>query len=126
MDEKQIANMVMCLCKPFGGRQVLIYREAWNSFISDPLALGVFIDEDLIPPNLDVIQLACDMALYLRNGCIVPPTSVVPDGEGGISFEWVEGKGSQSLNIYVDQSIELLIFDDCCLRSRYHIAIEGT
>lgn len=98
-------------------------REAWDGFIDadlvewgrDPQALE---DEDFDPPNTEVVKLACKVAMSLRDEGIVPPTRVVPDGEGGVSFERVDGKLSESLNIYADGTIELLTFDDCRLRTR--------
>lgn len=38
--------------------------------------------------------LAAERALWFAHsmGSLDPPTSVVPDGSGGISFEWYEGK----------------------------------
>ncbi|MDY7009861.1 MAG: hypothetical protein SVV80_03825 [Planctomycetota bacterium] len=103
--------------------QIQRNRQAWVKFIDanlvewgkDPTALE---DEDFIPPSLDVINLACNVAVKLRNEGHVPPTRVIPDGEGGISFEWVEEDISHSLNMYADQTAELLTFDDCRLRER--------
>lgn len=84
--------------------------------------MTVLEDEGFVPPNPEVIGLACEVALHLRNEAWDPPTSIVPDGEGGISFERVEGARFASLNIYADQSVELLNFDDCRLRSRRRLS----
>ncbi len=98
-------------------------KKGWDGFIDSPLVewgrdTTALEDEDFVPPNPDVINLACKVAMSFRDEGIVAPTRVVPDGEGGISFERVEDKISESLNIYADKSIELLTFDDCRLRDR--------
>ena len=103
--------------------QVRRNRKDWNRFIDGTLVewgrdTTALEDEDFIPPNPDVIDLACKVAMDFRDRGDVPPTRVVPDGEGGISFEHVEDELSVSLNIYANKSIEMLIFDDCRLRDR--------
>ncbi|MFW6155113.1 MAG: hypothetical protein ACOC95_07855 [Planctomycetota bacterium] len=98
-------------------------RAVWSDFIDrclvewgrNPAALR---DDGLIPPDADVIQLACTVALSLRDEGLAPPTMVVPDGEGGVSFERVDGDTSVSLNIYADMTVELLVFKDCRLSER--------
>ena len=82
------------------------------------LRRSVLEDDDFVPPDLDVINLACDAAMQLRDMGAIPPTMVAPDGEGGTSFEYVEGKSSVSLNIYADLTVECLTFDDCRLIRR--------
>ncbi len=99
-------------------------RMAWITLVDtvlvewgrNPSALE---DEDFIPPNPDVINLACRVALECRDAGHPAPTRIVPDGEGGICFERVEGSISSSLRIYADQTGELLVFDDCHLAGRY-------
>ena len=98
-------------------------KTGWDRFIYGTLVewgrdVTALEDEDFVPPNPDVIKQACEVAFEFRDAGDVPPTRIVPDGEGGISFEWVEEDISQSLNIYADKSIELLTFDDCRLRDR--------
>lgn len=102
-------------------------KEAWNSCIDHKLVEwgrnpNALEDEDFVPPERDVIKLACEWALCLRDMELAPPTMVVPDGEGGISFERVDGEASESLNIYADQTVELLVFNDCRLCGRHRLA----
>ncbi|NLF32408.1 MAG: hypothetical protein GX591_16150 [Planctomycetes bacterium] len=101
-------------------------RAAWDSFIDRCLVewgrnSQALQDDDFIPPDTDVIQLACEIALGMRDEGVAPPTMVVPDGEGGVSFERIEGNVSASLNIHADSTVELLVFEDCRLSQRRHL-----
>jgi len=101
-------------------------RECWDKFIYGTLIewgrnVSALEDEGFIPPGLEIINLACQTALAMRDQGFPPPTRIVPDGEGGISFERVVGTHSDSLNIYADRTIELLSFDDCRLSARYSL-----
>ena len=100
-------------------------RQAWDKLVDTRLVewgrdASSLEDEGFVPPALDVVNLACRIAMLLRDEGLAPPTRVVPDGEGGISFERVEGKLSVSLNVYANLTVELLSFDDCrlCIRHR--------
>ncbi|MCD4825082.1 MAG: hypothetical protein K8S55_10770 [Phycisphaerae bacterium] len=98
-------------------------RDAWDRFIDDTLVewgrnISILEDENFEPPSAEIINLACTVALDLRDAGGTPPTRIVPDGDGGISFERVDGTSFVSLDIYSDQSIEFLEFDDCRLVSR--------
>ena len=101
-------------------------REAWDSVIDRYLVewgrdASALEDEDFVPPGLEVVKLACEVAMEFRDEGLPPPIRVVPDGEGGLAFERVDGKVSESLNIYADQTIELLTFDDCRLSARHRL-----
>lgn len=98
-------------------------EEAWNELIDKTLVewgrdASVLEDDGFMPPDLDVINFACQVAMACRDAGCPPPTRIVPDGEGGISLEHVEGELSTSLNIYADRTVELLSFVDCRLRHR--------
>lgn len=103
-------------------------RQAWDDLISyrlvewgrNPSALA---DEDFEPPAIEVINLACRLASEMMNVGWLPPTMVAPDGEGGVSFELIVGKFSQSLNISADGTVELLTFDDCRLITREPVPV---
>jgi len=98
-------------------------RRGWDGFIDrclvewgrDP---GALADEGFAPPNLKAIDLACAIALALKDEGLAPPTRIVPDGEGGLCFEHVDGDWFVSLNIYADLTVELLDFNDCRLLTR--------
>lgn len=101
-------------------------RETWDSFIDGSLMewgrdASPLEDEGFVPPSPEVIKLACRTAMALRDEGLAPPTRVVPDGEGGISFEQVEGTYSASLNVHADMTLELLVFDNCHLAARHRL-----
>jgi hypothetical protein len=97
-------------------------RDAWQRAIDhylvewgrDPSQLE---DDDFVPPSLEIIRLAIDVAKEAQNA--VPPAPaplrVVPDGEGGIVFERRAGDVFESLEIQADGSIQVDTFRDCRL-----------
>jgi hypothetical protein len=95
----------------------------WTKFIDRTLVewgrnpAGV-VDDDQVPPTHEAIELSCQIAMKLRDAGAPPPTRIVPDGDGGICFERVEGRKSCSLRVYPDRTAELLAFDDCRLLTR--------
>jgi len=100
------------------------HRRAWDGFIDRCLVewghdTSALEDEGFTPPGLGVIHFACEVAASFRDEGLPPPTRVVPDGEGGICFERVDGPISVSLNLHADKSAELLTFEDCRLCSRH-------
>jgi len=101
-------------------------RQAWDRFIDGSLVewgrdASALEDEGFVPPSLEVVSLASHTAMALRDQGLAPPTRVVPDGEGGISFERVEGIYSVSLNVHADLTLELLSFDNCRLSARHRL-----
>jgi len=102
-------------------------RQAWDEFIDrvlvewgrNPDALE---DDDFLAPGLEIIDMACQVAIAFRDEGFPPPTRVVPDGEGGVCFERDADQVFESLRIYSDETIELLRFQDCRLIGRYRLA----
>jgi hypothetical protein len=76
-------------------------------------------EDDFEPPARAIIDLAHDIVRYCRDRGLVAPQRVVPDGTGGIAFEFTEGDSFTTLQIYEDRSAELLLFKDCHLVERY-------
>ena len=68
--------------------------------------------EEIILPSRKIIKQACDKAKELRSQNYTPPLRVVPDGEGGISFEFRWKNYFKSINLLEDSSIEELLFRD--------------
>jgi hypothetical protein len=75
-------------------------------------------EDDFEPPARPTIDLARDIVRYCRDRGLVAPQRVVPDGTGGIAFEFTEGDSFTTLQIYEDRSVELLLFKDCHLVER--------
>lgn len=74
--------------------------------------------EEIIPPSREIIKQACDIARLLQSQNYRPPLQVVPDGEGGISFEFQWENYYQSLKLLADSSVEQLLFRDYQLIQR--------
>lgn len=72
-------------------------------------------DEDLVPPSDETIEQATKLVKRLRDSSFVSPMAVVPDGEGGIMFEWRILNVFKSLEVSADGTVELLTFVDCNL-----------
>jgi hypothetical protein len=67
-------------------------------------------DTDFDSPSDQVIAAACQFAQNFRDNGLPSPTRVVPDGDGGICFEWCAGCLSVSLEISETLSVEMLQF----------------
>ena len=104
------------------------YREGWermiNSFLipwgQDPSLLD---DDEYTPPSRRIIQLAARVTIEFRNAGAPAPLRVVSDGEGGIAFEWQEGKLFKSLNVSCREGIEFCVFDDCREVGRFSMTV---
>jgi hypothetical protein len=97
--------------------------EQWDQIIDaylvewgrDPSSLD---DGEIIPPSVDTINKACQLAIHYRDNGAPPPLRVVPDADGGIAFERSDGSVFQSLYVLEDGEFELLTFRDCKLIDR--------
>lgn len=94
--------------------------DAWQHIIDDYLVEWgrdprQLEDEDIVPPSVAVITLASQIAMKLRDEGCPPPLRVVPDGEGGITFERRTAEVFESLTVNADGSIELTTFMNCQL-----------
>ncbi len=58
-------------------------------------------DEGTRPLSLKSLSQAAVRAVQLRDDSWVPPTRLVPDGDGGVAFEWREGTSLRLLTIGV-------------------------
>lgn len=76
-------------------------------------------DEENTAPSARIMELVSQVTIKLRRAGAPAPLRVVPDGEGGISFEWQEGKLFRSLDISCEGEIELCVFVDCREVGRY-------
>ena len=79
---------------------------------------SVLEDDDFVVPSRATLHAAIQIASSLQQSQAPPPLRVVPDGEGGISFERRDGQLFESLNVLEDGNVELLSFRNCRLCSR--------
>lgn len=106
------------------------WRSQWDDFIDTTLiewgkdpSIVADPHEGIHAPTPPSIRIATQLALMMRDGGQPPPTRIVPDGEGGITFERHAGSGFQSLEVASTGLIEFLLFKDCRLLARQHFTI---
>lgn len=76
------------------------------------------LEEDgITAPTPEAISNACLIVIDLRGQNFPPPMRVVPNGEGGIVFEWQTGQSFSSYEISHNGAGECRTFDDCVLTS---------
>ena len=108
-----------------GTRERDAIKASWQRLIDtflvewgkDPLQLEDQ-EEGIAAPSRQSIDCACRLGLLMRDSEEPAPDRVVPDGDGGISFERHDGDLFLSLDIHADQTLELVTFRDCQLVSR--------
>lgn len=104
-------------------------REGWEGIINDRLVEWgrnpqTFDEDDLVPPTADAIRKACKLATCYRDDGGVPPAlRVLPDGDGGIVFEWRHGEEFLSLEITPDEEPILNVFKNCKLVAELPVAM---
>lgn len=101
-------------------REATKNREGWQRIIDKRLVEWgrngyAFDEEGLTPPTDDVIYKACELATRYRNDGLPHALRVLPDGDGGIVFEWRFGRQFWSLEIAPNSDPVLSVFDDCQL-----------
>jgi len=104
-------------------------RAAWEQVIDrklkdwalDPDQLA---DDGILPPSAESIAMASQLARLMCNRDSAPPTFVVPDGDGGISFERAHGRIFEKIEIE-GSSVEYLLFEDYRLVHRQTLRVEG-
>lgn len=97
--------------------EALQNREGWRVAINDTLIEwgkdpGALKDDDFVPPTVSIITLAAESAMDLRDNGGLPPTSICPDGDGGLSFELATANSRLVLHFDRDGSVELIQFGD--------------
>lgn len=103
-------------------------REAWQRHIDKYLIEwgrnpDLIADEDLVPPSRDVVQRACNLALDLRDRDCQAPLRVVPDGDGGVSFEWYFGEDFMAVTVSDDLTVGLEVFKECKMVHRSKLVV---
>lgn len=108
-------------------------RKAWQQLIDQGLIEWgrhpeQFEDEDGYKvPTADNLVRATEFILFCRDRGVAPALRMVPDGEGGIAFEWKNNTPYHvTMEIHPDGSMELMAFDnDCNLVVRNRIGAEA-
>lgn len=104
-------------------------RRRWQEIIDKKLVEwgrdpGQVADDDLVPPSPAAVDSAVQKAQVWRDAResddeFVPlPQWVVPNGDGGIVFEWREGSIARVVEILDNGSVDCAIFEDNKLVSR--------
>ena len=78
-------------------------------------------DDGVIEPSLASIYIAIDLATRWRDQEDPPPQRVVPNGDGGIAFEWWSNSKSVTIEFFEDGEVEVARFADAKLISRDRI-----
>jgi hypothetical protein len=95
---------------------------AWNTAINELLDwrqdLSQLMDEGLLPPKSEIVDLACALALEMRDDGWLGPLRVVPDGEGGIVFERGDRYLFETIAIEANGQVEVLSFENSHLSAR--------
>jgi hypothetical protein len=97
--------------------------DAWDALVAtsldrwekDPQQIE---EEGLMPPSVEVLARARQVARTLRAGGGAPPLRIVPDGDGGVVFERRAGSVLETLAVEADGSAELASFDGGLLVTR--------
>jgi hypothetical protein len=90
-------------------------------WIPDPESL---VDYDAVPPSRTLIRKLRDFVIPLLKQQQWPaPTMVVPDGDGGISFEFHSGNIFRHLEFLRDGEVRLATFRNGRLQSRRLLAV---
>ena len=89
-----------------------------TKWANDPCQLE---NDGIEAPSQEIISLACRVALMMRDEGMPPPLRVVPNGDGGITFEREAGLLFETIEIEEDGSVERITFVDSKLASRERI-----
>lgn len=105
------------------------YRTAWQNVIFDKLIQWgqnpTSLDDGLIiPPTRPAVDVASQLALFLRDKEAPPPQRVAPDGDGGIVFDRWSGTTSVSFEISSAGTIEFVELRNHRVVSRSPISLE--
>lgn len=108
------------------------HRRRWQEIIDSKLIEwgrdpGQVADDDLVLPSHAAVDLAVQKAQVWRDAresddeFVPSPQWVVPNGDGGIVFEWREESTAAVIEILDDGSVDCAIFEDGKLVSRASI-----
>ncbi len=104
-------------------------RDGWNNLIACKLVAwevntNSLDDGDSIPPSPMAIAVALFHAQQWREAGLPCPIDIIPDGDGGILFQFTKTPSSEfSINVLSDGSIDKLFFIGDRLSKREHFPI---
>lgn len=92
-------------------------REAWQEIIDyklvewgrNPCAIE---DDGLFPPSREALERAYSFAIALRDEGKPTPKRTIPDGDGGLAFEYITGGRLEIVHIYEDGTAQRTIYGD--------------
>jgi hypothetical protein len=104
-------------------------KDAWNKLTDETILewgcswtggshAGVN-DGDLQWPARDVLSEAYNLACRMRDSAVPVPSNIVPNGEGGIVFEWRRGPFFRVVEMGSDRSLEVRQFERSKLVLRF-------
>jgi hypothetical protein len=101
-------------------------RLAWQRIIDGTLGewqrdLSQLDDEGLEPPAREILSEVVKVAMALRDRGVDPPLRVLPNGEGGVVFEWRDNTYLSSLEMEKGGSLTLSVFSNSRLVSRHQL-----
>jgi hypothetical protein len=107
--------------------RLVLDEEGWRPLIDQQLVEwglnpASLEDDGVSPPSAIAIHLASRLALILRDRGQRAPTRIVPDGSGGISFEWESDRIFTTVNISPSGAIEGALFKDGRIEARLPLA----
>lgn len=75
--------------------------DEWNKIITERLGDDAFdVDEPgYVRPTASSIERARQIAMSCRDQGEKPPARIIPDGDGGISFEWYDKYLSENVDV---------------------------
>jgi hypothetical protein len=96
---------------------------AWDKLNDSLIDWGLHCEENdegdgLEWPSRPLLASAYSLACAMRDAEVPAPSSIVPDGEGGVAFEWRAGSYFTKIELGKDGSSEFLAFDNGKLVSR--------
>ena len=80
-----------------------------------------FEDEGREPPVPEILPVVAEVAAALRDRGVEPPLRVVPNGEGGVVFEWRDSPYYWSLEVEKAGSLALAVFRNSRLVCRHQL-----
>lgn len=111
--------MALNLDVPKPGQEAI---DAWNLEISEISSFTSIGDVEFEAPTEMLCLTAVTLAVQLRDAGYAP-ARIVPDGDGGVSFEWHIGTKCVLVNLLRSNEIETLMFENCKLVSRGYLSV---